>query len=230
MASMQQSKNRSLESMILLLVMLHIAEDEGYSSLTKTQIHKFHFLIQRLLIKKRILATGFRFHKMPQGPWSTDIENSLVVLEKGGLLKTTSIETIRGAEAMMTTITPKGKEISEYELMYMNESPDTEILEAMKDIIKEYGAYDSESLANVTHCMRNLVTRQLIDDIPHGSYVQKPITSRKAEEIYEPHEDVEDTIDILLDSELMDAIDRSIESARKGKLIVLSSIDDLEDC
>ncbi len=227
MTSELRGDYRPLENMTLLLVMLHIAAEQGHSRLTRTQMHKFFFLTQRELLKKKIIATGFRFHKMPQGPWSTDIERSITALEKAGLIQTTTIPTLRGVEALMTKITPNGEQISEYEIEHMDEKPDSVILETVTKILEKYGNMDSASLADVTHGMRNLITRQLIDDIQMRKWVQKPLSETQAKMVYESHDDVEETFEIILNAKLREDIERSIEDAQKGRVRVLSSIDDL---
>ena len=76
--------------------------------------------------------------------------------------------------------------------------------------------------------MRNLLTRQLIDDIPRGKWIQLPPTRKQAQIVFEPHEDVVESLDIMLDLELREKIYRSIEEARNGPGVELSSLKDLE--
>ena len=229
MTSALRGDHRPLENMTLLLVMLQIASEKGHTRLTRTQIHKFFFLTQRELLRKSILATGFRFHKMKKGPWSTDIERSITALEKAGLIQTTTIPTQRGVEALMTKITTEGEQISEYEIEHMDEKPDSVVLETITKTLEEYADMDSDSLADLTHGMRNMITSQLIDDIPPRKWVQKPLSKTQAEMVYESHDDVEESFDIIFNTELREDIERSIEDAQKGRVRILSSIDDLGD-
>ena len=120
-----------MENMVLLLILLRKAAEKGCDQLTRTQIHKFFFLMQRKIWRKKILATGFRFHKMPQGPWSAEVEKTIEVLENAELIKTTSTSTRRGVSAFMTGITYDGKQISDYELEHMQDSPGMDIVKAM---------------------------------------------------------------------------------------------------
>ena len=227
MTSALRGDHRPLENMTLLLVMLHIAGEKGHTRLTRTQIHKFFFLTQRELLRKKILATGFRFHKMPQGPWSTDIEGSITALENADLIQTTTIPTQKGEEALMTEITSSGEQISEYEIGHLQEKPDSVILETITTVLEKYADMDSASLADLTHEMRNMITSQLIDDIPMGKWVQKPLSETQARLVYESHDDVEESFEIIFNTELREDIERSIEDAQKGRVRNLSSIDDL---
>ena len=125
-------EQRPMENMILLLVLLRKAAEKGYDRLTRTQIHKFFFLMQRRMWRKKILATGFRFHKMPQGPWSTEVEKAIEVLKDAELITTTSASTRRGVSALMTGITYDGEQISDYELEHMQDSPGVDIVKAIE--------------------------------------------------------------------------------------------------
>ncbi|MCF2138288.1 MAG: hypothetical protein K9W43_13735 [Candidatus Thorarchaeota archaeon] len=229
MTTVLSDKLRPIANMLLLLVLLDLAKTHGHSHLTRTQIHKFFFLIQRQMIHERILASGFRFHKMPQGPWSTDIETIIPVLEQAGLITSDCVQTADGKPVLLTGLTSDGEPISQQALTHMANNNYQSIIDAMTEVLKTYSGMNSEDLANLTHGMQNLITHQLIDDAPLRKWIQIPISPRNAKIIYEPSDDLEETLEVLLDADLREMLDRSIEDARQGRIHILSSLDDLED-
>ena len=223
-----KKSQRELESRLLLLVLMYEAEQKGLSHLSFTQIHKFMFLSERTMWRKNILATGLRFIKMPQGPWSSDIKRMLSHLRSTGFIRIQRLPTMTGDDAVMANLSEEGRFISECAKKAMLGHPDKDILESLTLVLAEYGDMSSNDLADLTHQMKNLVTGRVIDEIEHGKYILKPKTKKKAELIFDIDKDVEVTFEIMLDPESKRSIERSIESARKGPMKVHSSLDDLE--
>ncbi|MHA1768895.1 MAG: hypothetical protein ACTSV3_03485 [Candidatus Thorarchaeota archaeon] len=218
-----------MENKIVLLALLLEARQRGLTELTKTQIHKFMFISEQRLWKKRILSTGMQFIKMKQGPWSQDAENTLKQLEGAGLVKVHAVRTSSGDHAILTTLTQNGLELADSCVSKMTTSPASKIVESIRETIEKYGDVSSEDLQQQSHNMKNLVTMKRIHDIPLRQYVLRPRTLREAKEVFVPDEGCLETLEILIDSETRKGLERAIQGARERSLTVVASLDELED-
>lgn len=220
---------RDIESKIVLLALLLDANLQGMSELTKTQVHKFMFISEQQLWQKRILSTGMRFIKMSQGPWSQDVEDVLTQLEQACMVTFRDVHTKLGDHAILTKLTADGLAFANSCVDYMTESPGSKILESIHETTEEYGAVSSEELQEMSHRMKNLVTGKRISDIPLRQYILRPRTLAQAIEVFSPSEEITETLDILLNREARESLERAIQGAQKRPLRILASLDDPGD-
>ncbi len=220
---------RDIEGKIVLLALLLDANLQGMSELTKTQVHKFMFISEQHLWQKKILSTGMRFIKMFQGPWSQDMEDVLTQLEQARMVTFRNVRTKSGDHAILTRLTADGLAFANSCVDYMNDPPGSTILESIHETTEKYGAVSSEELQEMSHRMKNLVTGKRISDIPPRQYILLPRPLTQAREVFSPSEEITETLDILLNREVRESLERAIQGAQKRPLRILASLDDLED-
>ena len=217
------------EDIVVILMLLSEAKNQGLSQLTKTQIHKFLFVSEQKMWQSRILSTNLDFIKMPQGPWSPDIENILSSLNESGLVEISTVETKQNDNAILTKLNSDAEEFIESVVSNMTDSPDLKILRSIRSTIKKYGELSSEDLQEKSHRMKNLISGAVIEDIPPRQYILRPRTEAQATEVFDVNDDIDETLAIIMNPKLRRNIENAIKNAREQPLKVVASLDDLEE-
>lgn len=187
---------------IFFLYLVSKVDDIG-----RTKLQKLVYLIQCKLGRKGIKTFNYNFYRWNYGPFTEE------VFQDGEALVDNSI---------LLDISTKPSEKG-FEVLCQCEELFLENQEVLREIDKLVKRYDFEPLYKIKEAVYNSkVTingkNVRVEDVPLGESLDISISEEEAEMTFKVDDEWLETLDILLDRESSQSLEKAIEDAEKGKL------------
>lgn len=200
---------------IVLLMYLIRKTNEKFVMEDNLKVQKLVFLSQKKLTAKKMNGFAYLFLRWLKGPFSGDLNNDIVLLRQMKLLRW-------GDDKI--ELTEEGKHILEslYEIMENNKG----FSDIIDNIIEEYGSLSPEEMKEKVYQMKIFVPNDRkvmrIEEIPPKKLILFGLSRKNTKIEFNINEEWLDTLEVLLDDEAIQFLERLKNSAIEGNTIEFS--------
>ena len=200
---------------ILLLMYLIQKTDEKFVVEDNLKIQKLVFLSQKKLTARKMNGFAYLFFRWLKGPFSGDLNNDIVLLKQ--------MKFLRWGDDKIE-LTEEGKHILKglYEVMENNKG----FSDVIDNIIEEYGSLSPEEMKEKVYQMKILVPKvrkvMRIEEIPPKKLMLFGLSRENTKIEFNIDEEWLDTLEVLLDDEAIQFLERLKNSAVEGNIIEFS--------
>ena len=198
----------SISNILLLLYTIHKTNEQQEMD-DDRKLQKMVFLAEKNLVRSKLKALDYQFHKWQMGPYSANVSRDLDVLKGLGLVR----------PGWPIGLTSEGVNLLDScsELLMQNKR----FIGFVDRIVNKYAHLDSKSIMDVVYDMVIVVPRTLermrIDDVPMGTPILFKTSSKRAKAIFEIDESWLATLEIAFNQEIIDSIAEAYDDAREGR-------------
>ncbi len=202
---------------IVLLMYLVRKTNEKFVMEDNLKVQKLVFLSQKKLIAEKMNGFTYLFLRWLKGPFSGDLNNDIVLLKQMKLLRW-------GDDRI--ELTEEGKHILEslHEIMENNKG----FSDIIDNIIEEYGSLSPEEMKEKVYQMKIFVPNDRkvmkIEEIPPKRLILFGLSRKNTRIEFNIDEEWLDTLEVLLDDEAIQFLERLKNGAIEGNTIEFSRI------
>jgi uncharacterized phage-associated protein len=211
-----QPERDNLINKLLLLFLVNKAQEKSHNYLGILKLQKLIFLAEKNLHENGIKALTYDFFMWNLGPLSKEIYVDYKMLTHSKILN----------QNANITLSKKGRYIlSDFQEIFEDNK---DILKIIEDIIDAFAQYDTECIVqyvqNLTLFMEGCGEPRKIMDLEKGMDLITGLSHQDSSLSFVIDDSWLETLDILLDKELCESIDRSEQDIKDGKVIHLRGV------
>jgi len=196
----------SIVNRLLLLYMIAQTIKQGYIK-GKVKLMKMVYLSQEKMVKDRLRGFNYTFYKWKYGPMSNEVLEDFKGLVAAGLITPTPDSAMPTNEAREILKTCR-------ELFDRNRK----ILTAIDKTVNEYAPYNGKQIKLVVYGRPILGEKRRVELGEAGEVLLTGISEQEAISNFLIDEEWLETLDILLDKEARESLQRGVEDARRGRV------------
>lgn len=209
-------RQKIIDRLLLLYLYFRVSESSRITGDVKLQ--KLAFLSEKSMIERQANGFHYKFFRWEHGPMSKEVYEDREYLEENELVSDYTGK-----------INKRGREvIDQAEEVLLNNS---DFIQDIDSVIEEFGNYSGAALKNIVYDVEvtplTMARPLRVEDIPPTTDIFFSIPEELAEEHFDISDDWIETLDILMNDESRESLDRSIKMAQRsnGRQFSFSHID-----
>jgi len=211
-----QSERDSLINNLILLYIINDAQEKSHNYLGMTKLQKFVFLVEKNLNENRMRALTYDFFMWDYGPLSKEIYVDYKILKQNDIcIQSDNVSLSKRGKYLVTNFQDVFEE-------------NREVLNIIDDVINQFASYDTDSIVQYVHNIEIMIEGCdepiQIENIEKGIDLITGLSDQDSSLSFTIDESWLETLDILLDKELCESIDRSEQEIRNGKVFQLHEV------
>ena len=211
MGAVGMSETRLRESVSNRLLLLYTIRKTNEMNRVddERKLQKLLFLAQLNLVKSKLKALDYQFHRWSMGPYSAEISKDLDILKALDLVR----------PGWPIKLTPSGEKLLEScsDLLIQNKR----FLGFIERVLGKYGHLDSKTIMNLVYGLTIVVPklreRMTIEEVPMGTLILFKTSLRNAKASFDFEESWLDTLEIAFNEEFIELIAEAYDDAREGR-------------
>lgn len=198
------------------MYIIHKAQEKSHNYLGIIKLQELIFLVEKNLNENGVKALIYDFFMWNQGPLSKEIYVDYKMLTHNKILN----------QNINITLSKKGRHIlSDFQEIFENNK---NIMKIIEDLINAFAQYDTEFIVqhvqNLTLFMEGCEEPRKIMDLEKGIDLIIGLSHQNSSLSFTIDDSWLETLDILLDKELCESIDRSEQDIKDGNVIQLHEV------